>query len=502
MYLTFDVGTTSVKTALYSTDGKLVSKVIKSYKLNSPSVGWYEVDPEIYWSSVIKGFQEILAKSGKAPGDIKSISGCSQGETIILLDRDDRAVRPAIVWYDSRARKEVEDLKKITDNDEFYRITGIQKIGTLWSVLKLMWVKKNEPDAFNKTSRIMLVEDYITYRLTGRFVSSASLLSTSGLIDIHKREYWDKTVDHIGIRDMLPEIIEEGSVAGGVLPAVAEEIGIEKGTIVVKGSMDQNTSAVGAGNIKPGIIAETTGSALAITITSDDPEFSSGTALPYQPHVIPGKYIILPFAETSGIVYTWFKDEIAGRDSIETSGRKATYDDLNKMASSIPVGSDGLVFLPFLAGATFPEDDSYAKGVFYGLTLKHSSAHMARAILESIGFMLKKILTYVEQSGIKVNEIRSMGGAARSGQWLQIKSDICGYPLIKMEEEETSTLGAALLASVKVGDYSSLEEAVSVIVKTGKKYTPDDKNTEAYTKSYSLYNELYTVLKPLFRKYV
>jgi xylulokinase len=195
----------------------------------------------------------------------------------------------------------------------------------------------------------MLVEDYITYRLTGRFVSSASLLSTSGLIDIHKREYWDKTVDYIGIRNLLPKIIEEGSVVGDVLPAVAEEIGIKKSTVVVKGSMDQNTSAVGAGNIKPGIIAETTGSALAITITSDDPEFSSGTALPYQPHVIPGKYIILPFAETSGIVYTWFKDEIAGRSSLETSGHKATYDDLNKMASSIPAGADGLLFLPFLA---------------------------------------------------------------------------------------------------------------------------------------------------------
>jgi len=501
MYLTFDVGTTSVKTALYSTDGKLVSKVIKSYQLNSPSVGWYEVDPEIYWSAVIRGFQEILSKSGIAPGDIKSISGCSQGETVIFLDRDNRAVRPAIVWYDSRARKEIEELKRITDNDEFYRTTGIQEIGTLYSVLKLMWVKNNETNVFDKTSKIMLVEDYITYRLTGMFVSSASLLSTSGLIDIHKREYWDKTVDHLGIRDILPEIIEEGSIVGDVIPAVAKEIGIKKNTVVVKGSMDQNTSAVGAGNIKPGIIAETTGSALAITITSDDPEFSIETALPYQPHVIPGKYIILPFAETSGIVYTWFKDEIAGRGSLETSGHKTTYDDLNKMASTIQAGADGLVFLPFLAGATFPENDTYAKGVFYGLTLKHTSAHMARAILESIGFMLKKILTYVEQSGIAVNEIRSMGGAARSGQWLQIKSDICGYPLIKMEEEETSTLGAALLASVKVGDYSSLEEAVSAIVKTGKKYTPDDKKTKIYSKSYSLYNELYTALKPIYRKY-
>jgi xylulokinase len=501
MYLTFDVGTTSVKTALYNKEGKLLSKVIKSYQLNSPAVGWYEVDPEVYWSSVIKGFQEILAESGASPGNIKSVSGCSQGETVILLDRDDRAIRPAMVWYDSRARKEVEELNKITDNDEFYRITGIQEIATLWSALKILWVKNNEADVYKKIGKVMLVEDYITYRLTGRFASSASLLSTSALIDIHKREYWDKTVDYLGIRDMLPEIIEEGSIVGKILPKVAEEIGIKKDTIVVKGSMDQNTGAVGAGNIKSGIIAETTGSALAITITSDDPEFSSETALPYQPHVIPGKYIILPFAETSGIVYTWFKDEIVGRSSLRSSGPAVTYEDLNKMASSIPPGADGLVFLPFLAGATFPENDTHAKGVFYGLTLKHSSAHMARAILESIGFMLKKILSYVEDAGIPVSEIRSMGGGARSEQWLQIKADICGYPLIKMEEEETSTLGSALLASVKVGDYSSLEEAVKAIVKTGKTFTPDKKNTGYYSKSYSLYNDLYSALKPLFNKY-
>jgi sugar (pentulose or hexulose) kinase len=501
MYLTFDVGTTSVKTALYSREGKLVSKAIESYRLNTPAVGWYEVEPEVYWSSVVKGFRQIMAESGTAPGDIKSVSGCSQGETVIFLDREDRAVRPAMVWYDNRAVKEVEELKKVTDNDEFYRITGILEIATLWSALKIMWVKNNEKDVFKKISRIMLVEDYITYRLTGRFVSSASLLSTSALIDIHKREYWGKTVDYLGIRDILPEIVEEGSIVGKVLPDIAEEIGIKKGTAVIKGSMDQNTGAVGAGNINPGIIAETTGSALAITITSDDPQFSRETALPYQPHAIPGKYIILPFAEASGIVYTWFKDEIVNRGSFGSAGSAVTYDDLNKMASTLPPGADGLVFLPFLTGATFPENDSHAKGVFYGLTLKHTTAHMARAILESIGFMLKKILTYVEEAGIQVKEIRSMGGGARSEQWLQIKSDICGYPLIRMEEEEAPTLGAALLASVKVGDYSSLEEAVRAIVKTGKKFIPDIRNAEQYSKSYALYNELYRALKPLFRKH-
>ncbi|MBA7553832.1 Xylulose kinase [subsurface metagenome] len=148
-----------------------------------------------------------------------------------------------------------------------------------------------------------------------------------------------------------------------------------------------------------------------------------------------------------------------------------------------------------------PENDTYARGVFYGITLRHGKAHFTRAILESIGFLMKKILTHIEQSGIKIEEIRSMGGGARSELWLQIKSDICNYPIVRMEEEETSTLGAALLASVKVGDYSTLEEAVDTMVKTGKRFKPDRKNTDIYDKNYSIYKELYHSIKPLFRKY-
>lgn len=501
MYLTFDVGTTSVKTALYSIEGNQIYKVIKDYSLNSPHVDWYEVEPETYWASVEEGFREIIAKSGTAPADIKSISGCSQGETIILLDSDGSSVRPAIVWYDNRSRKEADELKVIMETGEFYKITGMLEMDPMWSAPKILWVKNNETGVFNRTAKIMLVEDYITYRLTGNFVSSASLLSTSALIDIHKRQYWCKTVDYLGVREMLPDIIAEGSIAGKIRPSVADELGISKSTVVVKGSMDQNTSAVGAGNIKPGIITETTGSAMAVAVTSEDPVFKEGVRLPFQPHAIPGKYLVLPFAETAGIVYKWFRDEFANEHKSGSADSESVYERLNAMASTIPPGSDGLVFLPYLAGAAFPENDTYARGVFYGITLRHGKAHFTRAILESIGFLMKKILTHIEQSGIKIEEIRSMGGGARSELWLQIKSDICNYPIVRMEEEETSTLGAALLASVKVGDYSTLEEAVDTMVKTGKRFKPDRKNTDIYDKNYSIYKELYHSIKPLFRKY-
>ncbi len=502
MYLTFDVGTTSVKTALYGRDGRLVYKVINDYTLSSPQNGWYEVQPEVYWNAVVDGFREIAEKSGVSIKEVKSVSGCSQGETVIFLDESGRTVRPALVWYDSRARDEVSELMEIIGgSDELYKITGIQGFDPMWSAPKILWVKKNQKEVFQNFGHIMLVEDYIVYRLTGVPQSSASLLSTSMLVDIHSKKYWDRVVDFLDIRKFLPPIAEEGSVVGKVAPEVANETGLGRDVIVVKGSMDQNTGAVGAGNIKRGVITETTGSALAIGITVEEKDTRTNIGLPCQPHAVPGLYIYMPFAQTAGAVYKWFRDTF-GQSEIQSAGSpEKAFEELNRLAGSVGPGADGLVFLPFLAGASFPENDSCARGAFYGIALRHNRAHFARAILESIGYMLRKILGIVEDAGIEVKEVHSMGGGARSDLWLQIKADICGYTFVKMMEEETATLGAAILASVRTGDYDSYEEAVRAMVKTGRRFLPDISNTAMYKRGFSLYSELYKHLKPLFREY-
>ena len=501
MYLTFDVGTTSVKNALFNRDGKLVDKTIRDYSLESPQVDWYELDPDIYWTAVMDGFGEVLNKSGVKASEIKSISGCSQGETFILLDENDQPLRPAIVWYDNRARQEVQDFAKIIDNQEFYKITGLTEMETTWSVFKVLWVKKNEPEVFARIKKILLVEDFIIYKLTGRYVTTSSMTCSTGFLDIHKGSYWNKTVDYIGIGDLLPPVIEEGSVVGKVKREVADTLGLNSDVIVVKGAMDQITSAVGAGNIRPGIVTETTGSALAVVVTMDEVVYDKHVELPYQPHAIPGKYTLLPYAQTSGIVYKWFKDNVVSPPDGGKGSGGIGFDSLNRLAESIPPGSEGMVFLPFLAGAHFPENDTHAKGVFYGITLKHTQAHFSRAIMESIGYMLRRILDPVKDFGINVEEIHSMGGAARSDLWLQIKADICDCAIVRMEEEETSTLGAALLASVQVGDYGSLSEAIGAMVKKGRRFEPNGENRDVYNRSFELYHELYGNLKETFKKY-
>ena len=493
MYLTFDVGTTSVKTVLYDRKGKLLCKATREYRLDSPQVDWYELDPEIYWSSVMDGFREVLGSSGVKPSEIRSISGCSQGETFIMLDEKDRPLRPAIVWYDNRARNEVEELKKRIGAEEFYHTTGLTEMETTWSAFKILWVRKNEPEVFSKTKKLLLVEDFVVYRLTGRYVTATSMNCSTGFVDIQKRNYWDKMVSYLDIGEVLPPFVEEGGVVDRIKPEIAEELGIGRDVVVVKGAMDQITSAVGAGNIRPGIVTETTGSALAVVVTVDELRFDRQIQLPYQTHVVDAKYTLLPYAQTSGIVYSWFKDNILNGGM--------GFEELNRLAATVPPGSEGIVFLPFLAGAHFPENDTYAKGVFYGITLKHDRAHFSRAIMESIGYLLRRILDPVRDFGIEVEEIHAMGGAARSDLWLQIKSDICDRPIVRMEEEETSTLGAAILASVQVGDYGSIEEAIGVMVKKGRRFEPSGSNRAVYDRGYELYHELYENLRATFRKF-
>jgi xylulokinase len=499
MYLTFDVGTTSVKVVLYSRDGRPVRKVIRAYTLDMPAVNWYEADPEQYWSAVVTGTREILSASGVRPSEIRAVAGCSQGETVVFIGADGRPVRPAMVWLDQRARAETEALSRLASRDELYRVTGQTDFDPTWTAMKVLWVKNHQPEAFRSTALFLLVEDYITWRLTGRACSTANLMSSSLFVDVHARRYWDRFVDHLGIAGRLPELVEPGELVGTLGAAAASELGLEKSTLVVKGVMDQASSAVGAGNLRPGIVTETTGTVMGIGVTTDGFDPGRAARLPYQPHPLTGSILYLPYVQTAGIAYKWWRDRFCQEEVRKAGDADAAYDLMNDLAASARPGSDGVVFLPFLAGAGQPENDPDARGVFYGLTLSHGREQCSRAIMESIAFLLRKILSDFARAGVPMTEVRSMGGGARSDLWLQIKADVTGLPLVRMEEEETSTLGAAMLAAVRCGDYPDLSAAADGMVRLGRRFEPDRASVEVYEQSFTLYNELYRALSPVFR---
>lgn len=501
MYLCFDIGTTSVKVAVIDRGGRVLAKAIRDCVLKSPEVNWYEIDAELWWKAVVEGSREVLAAPGVDRRSIRGISGCSQGETVIFLDAEGRQTRPAMVWLDLRAREEAEELSALAPLDELFATTGQTGYDPTWSACKILWVKRHEAEAFARTRRLLLVEDYMTWRLTGRATASPNLLSSSLFVDVRTGRYWERFVGYLGVAELLPEILAPGAIVGPLLPAVAAELGLAPGIPVVKGAMDQATSALGAGNIEPGIVTETTGSVMGIGITSGGVDLAAPVRLPYQPHLVPGAFLYLPYVQTAGSAYKWWRDKFCAEEIARAGDLETAYAEMNKLAASVPAGAEGLVFLPYLAGAGQPENDPDARAVFYGLTLKHGKAHCARAIMESIAFLLRKILDDFRRSGVPMRELRSMGGGARSDLWLQIKSDVTGLPLTRMEEEETSTLGAAILAAVATGDHPNLAAATAAMVRLGTRFEPDPAAKAAYDRSYALYGELYQTLAPVFRKY-
>lgn len=483
LYLAFDVGTTSVKVALFDRGGRAAAKSIVDYRLETPGLDRCEADPERYWNAVADGVRDVVRRSAVDPAAIRTVSGCSQGETAVLLGGDGEPVRRSIVWLDQRAREEAAELSRLVPDDELYRVTGLTDMDPTWTGPKLLWVRKHEPDVFRAIRRVLWVEDWITFRLTGRACSTANLMSSSLFVDVHAKAYWPTTVEAVGVDGRLPEIVESGAAVGTILPRVAAELGLSPRTLVVKGAMDQAASALGAGNIGPGIVTETTGSVMAIGVTSRTAGASGDVRLPYQPHVVPG-YLYLPYVQTAGSAYRWWRDRFSPAEIAEAGGDlEAAYALIDRLAAAVPPGSEGLVFLPFLAGAGAPENDPNARGVFHGLTLAHGRGHCARAILESIAFLLKRILADFARSGSAFTEVRSMGGGARSDLWLRIKADVTGLPIVRMEQEETSTLGAAMLAAVRCGDY------------------PDAAAAAAYARGFALYHDLYAALAPVFRRY-
>ena len=306
-------------------------------------------------------------------------------------------------------------------------------------------------------------------------------------------------LDYLKVRDeQLPEIRESGEVVGDIIPEVAEELGLSPNTVVCTGALDQAAGTIGVGNVKPGIFSENTGAALAICATMDKPFVDPTGRMPCHYHSIPDTYMAHTFT-TGGIVLKWYRDmfcqseigvgKLTGMDSYEV---------LSLEASKIAAGADGLVILPHLQGAMAPEDNPKAKGVFYGITLRHTKAHFARAIMESIACIVKRNIEVIEDLGIEVNEIRCLGGGSKSPVWNQIKADLTGRPVVTMESEEAACLGAAIVAGVGTGIFRSIEDACDRMVKIENRYEPNRNNDETYIKYYTNYVNLYDSLTTMF----
>ena len=457
--LGIDVGTTSLKAALFDENAVCVKSVTKDYTLETKGDR-----VEFEASEYVRLTKEAISEISK-DFIIYALSIDTQCETLILTDEAGKPLRNAIVWLDNRAAEQAEKIKEHFGEKKVYEVTGQPEITATWPSSKLLWVKENEPDIFEKTKKVFLLEDYLLFALTGRFVTEHTLQSSTIYFDIKKKIWWDEMLDFIGVNKIiLPEIVPCGTV-----------IGEYEGIKVVTGAIDQIAGAIGAGVIKKGIISEMTGTTMVVFVPSDSvPEYAPESKIPC--HInYDGKYCLLAWTPTAGIALKWFKNNFCENFSFK---------ELDGLAKDIAPGSAGLTFLPYLCGATMPKYNPNAKGVFYGLTMEHTRGHFVRSILESVACMLKESLDYIKAD---CDEIRTMGGGAGSPLWCKIKADMTGKTLVTLENEETACLGSAILAGTATGVYESIEKACDIAVKKNKVYAPGG---DDYTDCYNRYLEL------------
>lgn len=500
LLLGIDAGTTSVKAGLFAADGTCLGVERQEYQLDTPAVEYAQLDPDLYWQACVKTVREVVRRADVHPDQILAVGVSSQGETTITLDESGKPIYPAIVWLDNRAVSQAKNLAA-KFNSQVYERTGIPEIIPTWSACKIMWLKENEPKVFNKAYKFLLVQDFLIFRLSGRIVTDGSISCTTLLFDIRKDEWWQIVLSEIGISDTkLPEILLPGACVGKLNGKAAEELGLSERTLVVNGGMDQAVGAIGAGNIQPNIISESTGAALAIQATISGSTLDKSKTTPVYMHSVIGKYLLVPVCPTGGMALKWFRDQFGQKEIHEAKDQNVdSYDLMTKIAESAPPGSDGLVMLPHLMGAFSPDINPLARGAFTGFSLSHTRAHFVRSLLEGVAFLLKRNLENLKRVGINTNEIISTGGGSRSRFWNQIKANVCNLPVVTMRNEETVLLGDAILAGFACGIFKTVKEGCQTMVAIKERILPNEE-MHSYIKPYQLYCKLDQTLAEYYKQ--
>ncbi len=500
LIIALDFGTSNLKGAVFDIYGKEYAFESIGYSLYTPADSIVEIDVGLYWNNIISILKKLSEKLGKKAKNVIAIGTSSHGETIVPIDNNGNPLRNAIVWIDTRTTSEVEEIASHFNPEDTFKITGCPEADTSWPATRILWIRKNEPDIFQKTYKFMLLEDYLIYKLTGKFVGEASVYSSSYYYDIVNYTYFEPMLDFLKInKDKLPEVLMPGTEVSKIKEEVAKITGLPKDVKIIIGAMDQICGAVGAGNIYKGIVSETTGSCFAMVITIDKPIFDYNYKLPCTPHACKGTYALMPYSPTGGIVLKWFKDKFCQEEQrLANKKNKSVFKIMDEMAAEVPAGSEGLIMLPFLTGALFPEFNPNARAVFFNFSINHTKAHFIRSILESIGYLMQNYLESVKKLNIDIEKIISIGGGASSNLWCQIKSDMAELKIEVPKYTETALLGSAILTFVSLGVFKDIEDASKNLIRIKKEFIPDKRNKEIYKYNFKKYKRLYESLKDLY----
>lgn len=496
--LGIDIGTSACKAALFSEEGTAEAAVSKAYPVYYPKPGWAEQNPDEWWKAVCDAVRKVLKDSQIAQSKIVGVGIDGQSWSAVAIDREGTVLTNTPIWMDTRAQAICDRMNEAIGADRIFQLCG-NMLQPSYTTAKILWYKENLPQIYEKTAMILQSNSFIAYRLTGKM--SHDISQGYGLHCFHMRTgRWDEDMcRQMGIpAGLLPEIVPSHQIIGTVTRKAAEQTGLMPGIPVAAGGLDAACSALGAGVVRPGETQEQGGQAGGMSICTEEYRADPRLILGY--HVVPGRWLLQGGTTGGGGVMRWLEQELGDYERImELKTGKTSLQQYNDKAAQIPPGSDGLIFLPYMAGERSPIWDPKAKGVFYGLDFKKTKGHMIRSCMEGVAYSLKHNLEIARSTGADIKELLAVGGSANSSLWMQIKSDITGIPLAVPFSDTAATLGAALLAGVGVGLYESFDDAVSRTVKITKRYEPNRGNYAIYVQNYETYIALYENLKHLMR---
>ncbi|GIV00603.1 MAG: hypothetical protein KatS3mg014_2218 [Actinomycetota bacterium] len=495
-----DVGSQGTNCALYAADGTLVASSYRGYDLSFPFPGAAEQDPRVWPEAVIAGVRELLGRVPEGPSAVKGLSFGSQLDGMVVCDGEGRPLRPAMIWMDRRAEAQAARLAERIAPDEFYRRVGAN-LDSSHAVFKALWVRDEEPDVWERARLLMPPGTYVLRAVAGVNAVDFSNASSLALLDPRTRRWSEEVLDAVGLGpEMLPALLPATEPVGRVAPAFAEATGLDPDTVVAVGCGDEMAATLGAGVFEAGEVCDVVGTAEPVCAASAEPREDPTLLVECHPHADPEAWLLENPGFVSGGNLRWWRDQFGHPErAAEANGDGDAYDLLSADAARVPPGADGLVFLPCMQGAMAPEWNGAARGVFYGLTLAHTRAHMTRAILEGSAFALRDILEAMRGAGLDVRRLTIVGGGAKGPLWRQIKADVTGLPVRIPASVETTATGAAILAAVAAGIHASVGDAVRAFVAFRPEgHEPDPERRGIYEEAYRRYRAVYAALKPVF----
>ena len=494
-----DLGTTGNKATLYDREGRLVGAAFDAYATEYAYAGWAEQNPEDWWQAVCQSTRRLLDETGVHKNDIAGIVFSGQMMGAVAVDKAARPLRNAIIWADQRALEQERWIRERLSLAEMYRITG-HRLGCAYSLAKILWIRDNQPDIYETAHKFMCAKDFIVARLTGYFVTEPSDASSMNLYDLEAGDWSGKILDAVDLpADKLPQIRRSVDVVGGVRRSVADEIGLLAGTAVVAGGGDGACAAAGAGVIDEGSAYNYVGSSSWIAMSAPKPVYDPDYRTFTFGHVIPNMFMPTGTMQAAGASYQWTRDQLAlfEQQAAEALGI-SVYELINLEVDRVSAGSEGLFYLPYLMGERSPRWNPHARGAFVGLTIRHTRAHLYRAVLEGITMNLRVILDAFRQQGARIDAMRLIGGGARGRIWNQMMADMYGMPVHRLTIlEEATSMGAALVGGVGVGLYPdfSMIETMNDIAAT---VLPDPNAQAVYDRMYPVFNKIYEALVPIY----